>query len=76
MGVSPDINADTYPKQGYYMGWKVDVCYNYDPSRKTEGVVIRDDAVAPHLTIIQTVDGRVLLATECQFSPIEPGVAT
>jgi hypothetical protein len=70
MGVSPYIDAETYPKQGAYIGTRVRVCYNYDTSKIVEGVVIRDDTTAPGLMIIHTDDGRALLATECMWSPL------
>lgn len=71
MGVTPHIDADTYPKQGRYLGTRVRVCYNYDTSRMFEGLVIRDDATEPGLMIIHTDDGRALLSTECQYQPIK-----
>jgi hypothetical protein len=71
MGTTTQIDADTYPAQGDYNGRRVQVCYNYDTARTVDGTVIRDDKTAPWLTIIRTDDGRTVLSTECQWSPID-----
>ena len=70
MGISPHINADTYPEQGTFVGRRVKVCYEYDTSRMVEGVILRDDKTEPGLLIIHTDDGRALLGTECMYSLI------
>lgn len=44
------------------------MCFNYDKSVLIGGVVIRDDKEHPFVTIIKLSDGRVILATECQFN--------
>jgi len=70
MGVQKGISRFTFPAQGSHLAKKVKVCFNYDTSETIFGKIIRDDAVAPFLTIIELNDGRIVLATECQFSVI------
>jgi len=67
MGVGETIGADRWPKQGDMLGQSVDVFFNYDSSRKLRATCVRQDIEAPHRTIFQLDDGRVLLATECQY---------
>jgi hypothetical protein len=72
MGVHVNIGFDKFPAQGQWRGCRTRVCFNYE-SRWLMGTVIRDDREDPGLTIIQLDDGRVVLATECQYSPfVEP----
>lgn len=70
MGCHPNIAADKYPKQGAYLNKRVKVCFNYDTSEQFLGVIIRDDEEEPGHLIIKLDNGRVLLATECQYSPV------
>ena len=73
MGVVENISADRWPTQGCYLGARVEVCFHYDTSRRFRGIVLRDDAEEPGRMVIQLDNGRVVLATECQFSPfVEP----
>jgi hypothetical protein len=69
MGVHANIAADKFPKQGSYVGRRVNICFNYDAKRKLQGVCIRDDIEEPFLTIFRLDDGRAVLATECQYQP-------
>ncbi len=66
MGVVAPVGADRFPRQGM-LGERVEVCFDYDPSRRIGGEVIRDDVDEPYRTIIRLDDGRVVLATECQY---------
>lgn len=68
MGCHINITADRYPGQGARLGRKVKVCYHYDTSKRHNGVIVRDDAEEPYVSIIKTDDGRYLLTTECQYS--------
>ena len=68
MGCVKNISSDKFPKQGSHKGKTVDVCFNYDTSKLVQGTVIRDDDEDPWRTIISLNDGRVVLATECQYS--------
>ena len=76
MGIVKNIDATSFPEQYIAdddvfvgIGRKVNVCFNYDKGTIIDGVVIRDDKEYPFVTIIRLSDGRVILATECQFSP-------
>lgn len=69
MGVHENINLDRFPKQGTYLMQAVTVCFNYDPSRMINGIVVRDDAEEPGRMIIKLEDGRYVLSTECQYQP-------
>lgn len=70
MGLENTLNADRFPKQGSYLGRSVEVCFEYDTSCTIKGKVIRDDAEAPGLMIIQLENGWVVRSTECQWRPI------
>lgn len=69
MGVHTNITLSTFPRQGSFLGKDVKVYFHYDTSTSIPGTVIRDDAEDPFRTIILLSDGRVILATECQFQP-------
>jgi hypothetical protein len=70
MGVERNISHDKFPKQGMWIKKRVKVCFNYDADHHVMGTIVRDDAEYPHKTIIQLDDDRVVLATECQYSPV------
>lgn len=69
MGVVPTVGFDRMPTQGWLIGRRVRVCFNYDTTRTVMGTVVRDDAEAPFVAIISLDDGRVVLTSECQYSP-------
>lgn len=69
MGVHPNIDYDRFPRQGQFVNRRVRVCFNYRP-KYVYGVMIRDDAEEPFLGIIRLDDNRVIMATECQYSPL------
>lgn len=56
-----------YPLQGSWLNRKVQVCFNYDTANAVNGVIVRDDAAEPFLTIIKLDDGRHVMSTECQY---------
>jgi len=68
MGVKKNISADSWPKQGAYLGKDVDVCFHYDTSCVVQGVVVRDDVEEPCVCIIRLESGRYVLSTECMYS--------
>jgi len=70
MGCVETIRADRFPKQGYWLGKRVKVCFWYDTSNTFLGTIIRDDAEEPYVEIIQLDSGIVILSTECQYSPV------
>lgn len=69
MGGIANISYDTFPKQGTVKDKVVKVIFHYDTNRSIPGVCIRDDDEEPFLTIFKLEDGRVVLATECQWQP-------
>jgi hypothetical protein len=69
MGVVANVGIDQMPKQGSWLGRRTRVCFNYDTSRTVMGTIVREDDEAPFVTIISLDDGRVVLASECQYSP-------
>ena len=74
MGVSEHVAYDRFPRQGTCLGKTVNVCSHYDASRTIPGKIIRDDTEGDHRCIIQLADGRVVLATECQYQLVDaPG---
>jgi hypothetical protein len=69
MGVAPNVSFDTWPRQGPFLGKRARVCFNYE-AREILGTIVRDDAQEPWVTIISLDNGHVVLATECQYSPV------
>lgn len=67
MGREHSIPADKFPVQSPRVGRAVTITFHYDTSKELLGEIVRDDAVAPHLTIIKLLDGRYVLSTECQY---------
>lgn len=68
MGVHKNIGKDKFPKQGDWLNHEVSVCFNYNTSEMLNVVIVRDDNESPFTTLIQLEDGRILNATECQYS--------
>jgi hypothetical protein len=67
MGVVTNVSMDKFPKQGDFLGKRVNVCFNYDSEKEIGGVIVRDDDEEPFRTIIKLNDGRYVLATECMY---------
>ncbi len=67
MGIEKNIGFDKFPKQGSYLGKDVEVCFNYNTSKKIMGKIVRDDSEEPFKTIIKLQNENYLLATECQY---------
>lgn len=68
MGCVETINAYKFPKQSEFVNRRVEVCFHYDTSKWIMGTIIRDDREEPSETLIKLDDGRVVRATECQYS--------
>jgi hypothetical protein len=68
MGCVATIGFNRMPKQGPWVGKKVDVYFHYDTSKSIRGEIIRDDTEQPYVGIIKLEDGRFVLDTECQMS--------
>lgn len=68
MGCVKTITATTFPEQSSHVNQRVAVCFMYDTSQSILGTIVRDDLEEPFETIIQLDDGRIVLATECQYS--------
>lgn len=60
-----------YPKQGSFLHRRTKVCFNYDTESQVVGTIVRDDKTEPGVLIIMLDDGRVVLSTECQYSPLK-----
>lgn len=69
MGGLNNISHDRMPKQGEYLRRRTRVCFHYDTSHAVMGTIVRDDAEPPFQTIIRLDDGRIVLGSECQYSP-------
>lgn len=69
MGCVETIGFDRFPKQSVDLGKRVRVCFHYDtaPYRVLWGFIVRADIEEPYRTIIQLDNGRVVLASECQY---------
>lgn len=70
MGIQANVSGDRYPEQGAMLKKRVNVCFNYKPDETFPAVCIRDDMEEPFRTIFMLEDGRVVLATECQYQPL------
>lgn len=71
MGYTKNITAFNFPKQSEDINKRCKVLFHYqDP--EVYGTIIRSDSEDPWQTIIQLDDGRIILATECQYSPEHP----
>jgi hypothetical protein len=69
MGVSAFVSGTKYPEQDKNsIGKRVGVYFNYNTETKYLGTMLRYDKTEPYQCIIQLDDGRVVLATECQYS--------
>lgn len=62
------MNFDKWPEQGSFIGRRVEVCFSYDTNKTLFGKVVRDDAEG--VTVIALDDGRYVLGSECQYSPV------
>lgn len=70
MGSEPTIGYDQWPHQGAFLHRRTGVVFHYDTSRELTGTIIRNDIEEPFRTMIALDDGRVVLDTECQYSPM------
>jgi hypothetical protein len=70
VGVHNNIGYERFPKQGDFLGRKVNVCFDYDTSKTIRGMVVRDDKEEPGTLLIRLTDDRIVNATECQYSLI------
>lgn len=68
MGVAANVGFSQFPRQGNMLGRRVNVCFQYDPTKTIDGVCVRNDMVEPFRTIFRLDDGRYVLASECQYS--------
>lgn len=71
MGAYKNITHDKFPRQAPKLGRKVLVCFHYDTKHIIPGTVLREDLEEPGRMIIQLEDGRVVLSTECMYTPLE-----
>lgn len=73
MGVVANIGYEMYPQQWTALvGAQVKVCFRYDAAHEILGTCIRADREDPGVKIFQLEDGRIILDTECQWSPVVP----
>ena len=70
MGVHKNITTNKFPRQGNSLGQRCKVMFHYDSDNEFMGTVIRDDMEEPFIKIIKLDNGRVVLTTECQWSPL------
>ena len=68
MGVIPNITHEKFPQQSEYVGKKVELCFHYNTLEKVIATVVRDDKEEPGETIFLTLDGRIILSTECHWT--------
>ncbi len=68
MGCVETITAFRFPKQSEYVNRRVKVCFHYNTSKWILGTIVRDDRETPFETLIKLDDGRIMRASECQYS--------
>jgi len=71
MGIEQNVGFDVFPKQGEYLGKAVEVCFNYDTVKSLRGKIVRYDMEKPFRTIIELQDGKYIMASECQYRPLD-----
>ena len=71
MGVVNTITYDRFPKQGSFLGKRVEVCFHYDTEHTFMGTIVRDDREEPYVTIIKLDNGLFVLTDECQYHPVK-----
>lgn len=69
MGIESNIDYNSFPKQGDWLGKRTKVCFKYDTEHIIMGTIVRDDAEHPFKCIIQLDNGSFVLTTECMHSP-------
>lgn len=69
MGAKQNIDYESFPNQGTFLGRRCRVCFKYDTSHVLLGTIVRDDNEQPGIGIIRLDDGRHVLFSECQYSP-------
>lgn len=67
MRVIDTISYDSFPKQGGFVGKRVEVCYNFDTTKVHYGTIVRADIEYPFRTIIKLDNGNYILDVECQY---------
>lgn len=67
MGCVNSITHEKFPRQSDWLGRRANVCFQYDTAHTLPGVIVRDDADDPLVTIIALDDGRHVLSAECQY---------
>lgn len=68
MGCVENIDFHKFPKQSATVNRRCKVTFLYDTSRYIHGTIIRDDREEPFETLIRLDDGRIIRASECQYS--------
>ena len=66
---SSETESFSLPEQGSWLNRDAEVCFHYNTDRIVNGKIVRDDNKEPFRTVIKLDDGRVVYATECQYSP-------
>lgn len=68
MGCHKNISYDKFPDQGSLLNKEVEVCFWYDTSKLLRAKCVRDDRQEPYRALFMLEDGRIIDATECQYS--------
>ena len=68
MGCVENIDFYKFPKQSAFVNRRCKVTFLFDVSKYILGTIIRDDREEPFETLIRLDDGRIIRATECQYS--------
>ena len=71
MGVVNTIGFDKFPKQGVQLNQKVEVCFHYNTTKVIEGIIIRDDAEDPYITLIKLAECcRIITLDEYNYNSV------
>jgi hypothetical protein len=68
MGTHINVGPLRFPKQGEWLGKRVNVCFHFKTEDLFPGTIVREDSEEPGRLIIALDDGRYVISTECMYS--------
>ena len=67
MGSIRTITAETFPRQGEWLGKRVNVCFHGDADNLFPGTIVREDNETPFEVLIKLDSGRYIRGEECAY---------
>ena len=65
MGASKNVGINDYPKQSPIVNTQVKVCFNLNPTKTIDGMIVRDDSEEPFRRI-ESFKGEATLSYGCK----------